>query len=134
MRAFFLCLVDAGLRRDDARLLAWDRIHDGAIFLYQQKSGAGLFIPMTTELAQTIGSLVKNGQYVFTTEQGRPYSVSTITRAWSTAKRIAGIKRAFRLHDLRHTTASGLIQAGVPLAEVALSLTTRNRRKMAITS
>jgi integrase len=132
LRAFILCLLDTGLRRDDARLLTWERVQNETIFLYQAKSGESVFIPLTRDLATALVHLREQRTdgcpYVFVTSDGKPYSVSTINRAWATAKTIAGITRPFRLHDLRHTTGSGLVQAGVPLAEVGQLLGHRDLR------
>jgi integrase len=134
VKAFVLCLIDAGLRRDDARLLTWERVNctDSTIFLYQSKTGESVFVPMTRDLAAAIVQLHAQRDpetpYVFVTEAGKPFSISTINRAWKMAKTFAGITRPFRLHDCRHTTGSGLVQAGVPLAEVGQLLGHRDLR------
>jgi integrase len=134
LKPYVTCLLDAGLRRDDARLLAWERVNltDRTIFLYQSKTGDPVFIPLTATLAAALLALdaVRDpaNPYVFVTDAGKPYSISTINRAWKIAKAIAGITRPFRLHDCRHTTGSGLVQAGVQLAEVGELLGHRDLR------
>ena len=45
-----------------------------------------------------------------------------IKRAWNTAKKKAGIKN-LRFHDLRHTVATRLVNAGVPLPTVKKVMT-----------
>jgi integrase len=53
-----------------------------------------------------------NDNYVFGTPEGKPYRPNTITRAWETLAKKAGIK-AIRLHDARHTHASIMLKQGV---------------------
>jgi integrase len=133
-KGLVICLVDTGLRRDDARLMQWDRLNMAArtIFLYQAKTGEDVFIPMTDDLYLALAELEQERDpkdpHVFVTEQGRPLSVSTLNRTWAVAKRLAAIKRPFRIHDLRHTTGSALVQAGVPLYEVGQLLGHRDPR------
>ena len=45
-----------------------------------------------------------------------------IKLAWKTAKKKAGIEN-FRFHDLRHTVATRLVNAGVPLPTVKKVMT-----------
>lgn len=54
---------------------------------------------------------------VFTTPSGRPLRNSNWSPLWRDAVEAADIGHA-RIHDLRHTYASRLLQAGIPLAEV----------------
>src|SRR5439155_14603439 len=58
---------------------------------------------------------VASSEYVFTTEEGRPYSIATIQRYFTLAKQLAGIIRRCRLNDLRHTFASNLASDGCNL-------------------
>jgi len=57
------------------------------------------------------------GGLVFTTTRGRPLRNSNWSPIWRNAVADAGIGHA-RIHDLRHTYASWLLQQGIPLAEV----------------
>ena len=57
------------------------------------------------------------GSLVFTTAGGAALRNSNWAPTWREAVKHAGIGHA-RIHDLRHTYASWLLQAGVPLAEV----------------
>lgn len=59
---------------------------------------------------------------VFLTEDGQPYSVSTINRYFRKAKELAGIARRFRFHDLRHSFASLLASKGVSIQVIARAL------------
>lgn len=74
---------------------------------------------MTDRLFNTLSRRCDNrvsDKYTFTAKDGRPrkYARTAISEAFKRA----GIKN-FRIHDLRHTTASRLIQNGLTLFEVA---------------
>jgi len=56
-------------------------------------------------------------QYIFHNGLGRPWHATTPTWRWSKFIRKYGLKR-IRLHDLRHTAATLLIEAGVELKAV----------------
>ena len=50
---------------------------------------------------------------VFASEIGTPLNPPNVTRAFKKALERAGIRTSIRLYDLRHTTATLLLQAGV---------------------
>ncbi|MDQ0983215.1 integrase [Streptomyces sp. V2I9] len=54
---------------------------------------------------------------MFTTAQGRPIDPTNLTRAFTTLLRTAGLRR-IRFHDLRHSTATLLLEQGVELVVI----------------
>lgn len=54
---------------------------------------------------------------MFTTPQGRTIDPTNLTRAFTTLLRKAGLRR-IRFHDLRHTTATPLLEQGVELVVI----------------
>jgi integrase len=55
--------------------------------------------------------------YVFTTPHGKPIEPSSLTRAFNVQLRNAGLRR-IRFHDIRHTTATLLLEQGVELVVI----------------
>jgi integrase len=55
--------------------------------------------------------------YVFTTPLGRPIDPTNLTRTFTTLLRKAGLRR-IRFHDLRHSTATLLLEQGVELVVI----------------
>ncbi len=54
---------------------------------------------------------------MFTTAQGRPIDPTNLTRTFLTLLRKAGLRR-IRFHDLRHSTATLLLEQGVELVVI----------------
>jgi integrase len=59
------------------------------------------------------GAVWNNFDLVFPSEIGTPLDISNITRHFKRALCKAGIRSSTRLYDLRHTTATLLLQAGI---------------------
>lgn len=90
------------------------------------KSGKPRYVPLSTGVLQLLAevkldreasdSLIKECEWLFPNpETGKPYV--QIYYSWDTARKLAGLP-GFRMHDLRHTFASFLINAGRSLYEV----------------
>jgi integrase len=69
----------------------------------------------------TAGDVYTDRDLIFASELGEPINPRRITEAWSTHRKVAGI-RPGRLHDLRYTAATQLLTAGVPVHIVAARL------------
>ncbi|GGW42941.1 integrase [Streptomyces albaduncus] len=54
---------------------------------------------------------------MFTTAQGRAIDPTNLTRTFTTLLRKAGLRR-IRFHDLRHSTATRLLEQGVELVVI----------------
>lgn len=123
---FILLALHTGMRRSEILRLENNNIDlDGKkIFLEssQTKNGRRRVIPLNEHALSAIRSRKQwndanglIGNRLFLQRNGRP--VVQINTAFKNAVRVAGIED-FRLHDLRHTFASWLVQSGVPLPEV----------------
>lgn len=67
------------------------------------------------------GSVWEDSGHVFTTITGQPVDPSTALRSLKLAASRAGVKGA-AVHTLRHTAATAMLEAGVPLAAVSAVL------------
>ncbi|MFG3480310.1 tyrosine-type recombinase/integrase [Streptomyces sp. NPDC047980] len=66
---------------------------------------------------ETAGSAWSDGGHVFTTPVGRPLDPANLTRRFRTFLDRAGLRR-IRFHDLRHSTATLLLEQGVDLVVI----------------
>lgn len=66
---------------------------------------------------EAAGTTWQHGGHVFTTTQGGPIDPTNLTRAFITLLRKAGLRR-IRFHDLRHSTATLLLEQGVELVVI----------------
>jgi integrase len=139
-------LVNTGLRWSEMAGLHWSRVdlERGVLMVVEVYDELDMLIkpypkgkqtrtvPLTDDLiAALTAHLVERGKscgiehtsgvcrsaLVFTTPTGRPLRNSNWAAGWRTAVLNADVGQT-RIHDLRHTYASWLLQRGIPLAEV----------------
>ena len=126
LAAFIRLALHTGMRRDEMLRLEWTRVdfQNALLFLesLHTKSGKRRSIPLNTEARAALIERARfraahcpDSPWVFCNEAG--IRIASLKRSWATACRRAGISN-FHLHDLRHTCAAWLVQAGVPLPEV----------------
>ena len=105
-------LLETGCRRNEALFLRWEDIDWANRRLYVRGKGNKVrFIPIHSSLADLL-------QEMGPKERGRlfPWAPSTVTHKLKRYFRELGLD--YRLHDLRHTTASWLAMKGVPLKTI----------------
>lgn len=93
----------------------------GVIRVPRQKTDESV-IPISAMCRAALEECSRFGAYVFTTAESKPFSVSTINRAFARAKKLAGIERRCRFKDLRHTFGSNLASNGVSLQKIAAAM------------
>ena len=119
--------LHTGMRRGEMLGLEWRRVdlQEGLIYLeaQHQKSGRIGSVPLNKEARAAIISRANfrathcpSSPWVFCNKEGK--RIKSVKRSFATACRRAGIED-FHPHDLRHTCAAWLVQAGVSIREVA---------------
>ena len=69
VRAFVLLLRYSGLRRNDAISISRDRIQEGKVFLYTQKTGTPVWIPLPAFVLAALEE-IRRGELYFWTGNG----------------------------------------------------------------
>jgi integrase len=105
-----------GVRRGEALGLTWDRVDRarGVVLLTETKSGRPREVQLS---ANADAALARRWTPNATGLVFGSRNWNSFRQAWVAAVRAAGIAK-FRFHDLRHTTASWLVQQGRSLREV----------------
>lgn len=120
LKPVFVVAIETGLRKMDLLNLEWTQVDldGGFIRLLMKKTKKWAVVPISTLCREALKECCERGvvsRYVFVNADGSRIADITLRRAFLRAKRIAGITRRFRFHDLRHTAACTLASAGVSL-------------------
>lgn len=124
---FIRLALNTGCRKSELLELSWDRVdlHSNRLFLEPEhtKSGKRRVVPLSEEARKALLGRARfraehcpDSPWVFSHVDGE--RVQFMQKGFQAACRRAGITN-FRVHDLRHTCASWMVQQGVPLLEVA---------------
>lgn len=105
--------------------ITWSDVDlDAATITFRDtKEGTPRRLPIPADLVQILKKLPTRlkGGAVFRDRKGKPVKPERVLDRFKSAAKAAKIKdwEALRIHDLRHTAASWMVQKGVPLYEVA---------------
>jgi len=134
----FLCIALAtGMRSGEIASLRWGNVDlDSSVLTVgraKTKAGTGRQIPINSDVRQTLEAhaawyvrklgKIQPEYYLFPGRSGKPTRgaarpldptrpIGDITTAWDALRERSGVQ--CRLHDLRHTTATKMAEAGVP--------------------
>jgi len=123
IRDIGLVIVDAGLRTSEALKLEWRYVHlepaPGAKYGYIHIPGGKSWnvrrnVPITDRLAEMLlnRSLQSNSLYVFPSETGKPYLVTSIDHMHEKVRATLQMPAEFVIYSLRHTYGTRLGEAG----------------------
>ena len=133
---FILCGLYTGTRHEAILRLKWIESTDGGFvdlrsgIIYRRGTAEGESskrrtpVPMSRRLAAHMRRWRKTGAYVIEFE-GRP--ILRLRRAWTTARKGAGLGEEITPHVLRHTFATWAVMDGLPFGKVAKALGTTER-------
>lgn len=123
LRDILVFALNTGMRRGEILGLEWravDLIRQ-VLVVMKSKNGEKRTLPLNRLVVEVLtrkARMVRSGQtLVFTTSQDTKIDDRNLTRAFYTARAHAQLAD-FRFHDLRHTFATRLVQAGVDLYKV----------------
>jgi integrase len=122
LKAMILLLRYSGLRIGDAATLERSRVKGGKLFLYTQKTGTPVWVPLPPVVLQALEQVNNaNERYVFWSGNGDP---KTTVADWQRSFRrlLEGARITGHFHMLRDTAAVGWLMKGVPLETVSILL------------
>ncbi len=122
LKAMLLLLRYSGLRIRDAATLERNRVKDGKLFLYTQKTGTPVWVPLPKVVIEALAETPNvNARYFFWSGKGNPKStVADWQRSFRRLLETSEIEGHF--HMLRDTFAVELLKKGVSLETVAILL------------
>jgi integrase len=110
---FIALALNTGMRKTELLRLKWAQVNDNRITLEPE---------ITKNCKRRIVPLNATAMHVLGKRRGRvsPFVFGTVDNLYPTWHHICNLANLddFRIHDLRHTFASWLVLAGVPLLEV----------------
>lgn len=121
LKPILIMALNTGMRKGEILNMTWDCVDfaKNEISALNTKNGKKNTIPMSSKLRQILLEMYKtqsHNKYVFT----NPYTgtkYNDIKKCFKTVCRLANVKN-LRFHDLRHTGATRMVAAGVPLPVV----------------
>jgi integrase len=120
-RLFVLAALHTTARRGELVKLVWSDLdlERRLVTFRDTKNGDDRTVPLSATLTAGLKALPRPiaGGPVFRTASGSPLTPTIIRRHFGKAVCAAGLV-GFRFHDLRHSGASFMVQAGVPLNTV----------------
>ena len=131
-------LIVTGARRGEVMNARWEHVdlERGLLTVPRSKSGRTRHIPLSPiavlilerRRARCQAEMAEEGEdaapnpYVFPSHKVPGQPVEGVRGAWARAKKAAGLPDDLRVHDLRHSFASVLANAGTPLNEIGTVL------------
>jgi integrase/recombinase XerD len=120
MKAFILLLRYSGLRRTDAVSISEEKVRGGKVFLYTQKTGTPVWVPIPPFVSELMESIRKGNYFFWSGNGGLKAATSSWDRAFRKLCKLAGVTGHF--HMLRDTFAVSLLLKGTPIEDVAILL------------
>lgn len=116
-KAITLMLLTA-MRRSEVLNLRWSEVDLGARLVTLEDTKTGRSVrPLPREAAQLLASIPRVSEFVFP-GRGATGRMVFVSRVWNRLRADLGLQDVC-LHSLRHTRASQLVAAGVPLFTVS---------------
>ena len=123
LQEMLLFALHTGMRQSEILNLQWPQVDltCQTLMILEQKNGGQDTLPLNATAIEMLQARARvrsiRTAHVFFNHAGHRWDARNLLRAFYAARRKAGIQ-GVRFHDLRHTFASRLVQAGVDLYTV----------------
>jgi len=119
LKPILIVALNTGMRRGEVLGLRWGDIDfaNYNIHIKNTKSGRDRDIPMNSLVAATFKKQDMSSEFVFPHLQRKDRALKDVSSSLKTACNKIGIEK-FRFHDIRHTAATFMVQAGVDLVTI----------------
>jgi integrase len=119
IRLFVLIVLATGCRRSEARNIKWSDIdlNHRRWTKPRTKNGHWHVVPLPSQLISHMNHYHRQGQWVFYGENGQPWSLAGIEKAWGKVRKNCNLNDV-RIHDLRRTAASHMAINGENLSTI----------------
>ena len=123
LQEMLLFALHTGMRQSEILNLQWPQVDltRRTLMILEQKNGGQDTLPLNATAIEMLQARARvrsiRTAHVFFNHRGHRWDARNLLRAFYVARRKAGIQ-GVRFHDLRHTFASRLVQAGVDLYTV----------------
>ena len=119
IRLALIIALNTGMRRGEILSLQWKDVDlvKGYVHIPETKSGKPRDIPMNSLVFEALSERKQQGEFLFPNTETKSH-VKDVKTAFKGACQRADIK-GLRFHDLRHTAASKMIEAGIDLVTVS---------------
>jgi integrase len=119
LREIIVFALNTGMRREEILSLTWNHVDllRKVATLIETKNGEQRTVPLnqlSIEVLQRASTVRNISGYVFPSQNGKKIMPRNLLRTFFTARAKAGLQDV-RFHDLRHSFASRMVQAGVDL-------------------
>lgn len=113
IRALFWLYLLTGLRKSELQQAKWEWLDEkrGTLTIPQTKTGKVYHVPLSKRAMDIITAVPKKGPCIFYSPTDHDTYIFDLQKPWDRIKKRSGIHN-IRLHDLRHTVGSWLVQSG----------------------
>jgi len=119
LEPILIIALNTGMRKGEILSLKWENIKLSKRYIHLEDSKAGKSrdVPMNGLVIEALSAIPQNSEYVFFNPRtgGAIQDVKTAFKTACEKVRIKGL----RFHDLRHTAATRMVEAGVDLVTVS---------------
>lgn len=124
-RALVLIMWSSGCRISEAWRNVWSHVNGRVLRIpaYLSKNGKAQVSIMSQDAVDALEMIRTSSPYLFPSARGDSHlSYKVAWRRWRFAAKEIGLGANLVPHSLRHTAASDMVEAGVPLENVSLAL------------